>query len=346
MATHTRPVPHRKRQGKHQKHTKHFLKTYWPYLPILVIVMVGLAINSQWQPRLAYSNGVLAYATDVSISGLLQATNVQRAGHGKASLGSNSLLNQAAQAKASDMATRDYWSHNTPEGNPPWVFIDQAGYDYVKAGENLAYGFLTSEATIAGWMNSPSHKANMLDSDYADVGFGIANAANYQGQGPATVVVAMYGKPAQVAAAPPANTNPTPPAPAATPSPAPTTAPVASTPAEPAKPEATPPQADETHAAEQNIPTTEEVTSLAAIPARKISRIQAITDGKAPWSLFAIGLFSGGSAAYLLLKHGLGLRKMIKRGERFIMKHAVFDLVIISLLVLSYILAQTAGTVL
>jgi hypothetical protein len=138
---------------------------------------------------------VLSYATDMSDDGLLQATNQERQKEGLKPLTYNFLLDQAAQAKAEDMAAKNYWSHNTPDGKEPWVFIESASYKYHKAAENLAYGFDNSQTTLSGWMNSPSHRANVLDGDLRDVGFGIVNIPNYQGRGPETLVVAMYGDP-------------------------------------------------------------------------------------------------------------------------------------------------------
>jgi hypothetical protein len=93
------------------------------------------------------------------------------------------------------MIKRDYWAHIAPDGKTPWAFINESGYKYRSAGENLAYGFDSSEQTVAGWMNSPSHRENMLKLDYKEVGFGIAYSNNYQGKGPETVVVAEYGDP-------------------------------------------------------------------------------------------------------------------------------------------------------
>jgi uncharacterized protein YkwD len=199
-------VHEHKRHGKHQTHTKHFVKVYYPYLPLLIIVGVGILFNSYWQPR--SRSGVLPYATSMSIGALLAQTNVDRANNGVAGLALNPQLNQAAQAKANDMATRNYWSHNTPDGQAPWVFIDNAGYKYQKAGENLAYGFMTSDDAVAGWMNSPPHRENLLDSSFLDVGFGFANSENYQSSGPETIVVAMYGKALGATAAAPAPQHP------------------------------------------------------------------------------------------------------------------------------------------
>lgn len=186
------------RTGHHHHHGHHYLKTYWPYLPIIAIISVGFATNG-WLS--AMHKSVLGYATDMSISTLLSDTNGQRTNHGQSVLSLNAELDKAAQAKADDMAARDYWSHITPDGKTPWSFVTASGYNYQTAGENLAYGFSTASSVITGWMNSPEHRANLLGSSYRDVGFGIANIPNYQHDGPETLVVAMYASPATGAAA-------------------------------------------------------------------------------------------------------------------------------------------------
>jgi hypothetical protein len=178
-----------------ERHTKRFLKAYAPYLPLLVIVGFGLFISTTSNFKRLNSN-VLSYATNMTDDGLLDATNAARAENGLKPLSHNSVLDKAAQAKAEDMAARNYWAHNTPDGKEPWIFIDQAGYRYYKAAENLAYGFDNSAGAVVGWMNSPSHRANILDNDLKEVGFGVINMPNYQGKGPETIVVAMYGSPA------------------------------------------------------------------------------------------------------------------------------------------------------
>lgn len=186
-------VRHQKHHGQHQKQTKHFMNIYWPYLPLILVVGVGLLINSNLSRQ---HSGVLGYSTDVSTSSLLTNTNTERQHDNEQSLNINAQLDKAAQAKANDMAVNNYWSHNTPSGVQPWVFIQQAGYNYTTVGENLAYGFNSSSAVLAAWMSSTAHRDNILNSSYQDVGFGIANATNFQGNGPETIIVAMYGQPA------------------------------------------------------------------------------------------------------------------------------------------------------
>lgn len=184
---------HKKRVGAHQTHNKKFLKTYWPYLPMLLIVGVGLFASSLWSGA---AHGVLGATADITASALLADTNTERGHYREENLQLNSQLTQAAQAKAADMASRGYWSHTAPDGKQPWAFITNAGYQYKTAGENLAYGFTTANATVRGWMNSTEHRANILNSSYSQVGFGIVTAPDYQGQGRQTIVVAMYAEPA------------------------------------------------------------------------------------------------------------------------------------------------------
>jgi len=164
----TTGAPSKQRAGRHHKKDERYLKPYWPYIPMVLIVVLGLAFSSLWGHM---QHGVLGYATDMNSSGLLQGTNAQRSSSGLGGLSYNSQLAAAAQAKANDMASRDYWSHNTPDGATPWTFITNAGYTYNTAGENLAYGFDSSDSTITGWMNSPEHKANILNSGYKEVGW-------------------------------------------------------------------------------------------------------------------------------------------------------------------------------
>jgi Cysteine-rich secretory protein family len=190
-------VHHKKRVGAHHRHTKDYTRHYWPYLPLAAIVGLGLLANVVWSQR---SGSVLGASTDVSASELLSDTNTQRLDDHESPLLLNDRLTSAAQAKADDMVARNYWSHDTPDGQTPWTFITAAGYSYASAGENLAYGFSSSSALTNGWMNSPEHRANILNQHFSQVGFGVARSPNFQKQGPETVVVAMYAEPAVVTA--------------------------------------------------------------------------------------------------------------------------------------------------
>jgi uncharacterized protein YkwD len=186
-----KPIHRRKAHGEHHSHSKHYLKAYHPYLPLLLIVIVGLAVNVFWT---AHTN-VLGASTSLSANELLKDTNTVRLQNNQDELKLSSKLSTAAQAKANDMVKKNYWSHETPSGDEPWIFMKKSGYEYFAAGENLAYGFNNSEDTVTGWLNSPQHRKNMLSADYREVGFGIITAENFQGHRNTTVVVAMYAEP-------------------------------------------------------------------------------------------------------------------------------------------------------
>lgn len=324
---------HRKRQGEHQKRTGHFLKVYTPYIPIITLIFLSIWLikpqsNSQQQST---KSEVLAYATDIGSNSLVSATNQKRAAVGVGALAYNDKLTKAAQNKANDMATRDYWSHNTPEGTPPWIFITNAGYSYSIAGENLAFGYritstnpVTDElGVIDGWMASPTHKDNMLNSRFTEVGFGIANSPSYQNLGQQTIVVAMYASPIPPAAAPavvkPATTSAT-----ASTTAAPTTA---------SETQVTIYQNDTTKSSSTS-------TSPTLTPEPKsVSRIEATTNKSMPWLLSTLFVISLSGGVLLFTKHGYSIHQYATKGKKFILKNKLFDVTIIAL-VIFYIIAS------
>lgn len=116
---------------------------------------------------------VLGESINISTQDLLNLTNQERQKNGLQPLVMNSNLTQAAQMKAVDMFANNYWAHNSPSGKMPWDFIKAANYDYEFAGENLARGFTSAPDVVNAWMNSPSHRENMLSPHYHDVGFAL-----------------------------------------------------------------------------------------------------------------------------------------------------------------------------
>src|SRR3989338_1893179 len=130
---------------------------------------------------------------------IISLTNAERAQNKVAALKESPLLDRSAQAKADDMAERGYFAHKDPQGREPWVWIQEAGYDYQYAGENLAVRFVDSQDVVAGWMASPTHRANIIKPSYTDIGVGIAQGV-YKAQ-PATFVVQYFAAPAVAVAA-------------------------------------------------------------------------------------------------------------------------------------------------
>lgn len=124
---------------------------------------------------------------------LVQMLNEDRETYDLSSLTVNPVLERVAQAKANDMAEKGYFAHNSPEGKTPWYWFSKAGYDYQYAGENLAINFSDSADANNAWMNSPTHRANILNNKFTEVGIATAKGV-YQGK--ETIFVAqVFGTP-------------------------------------------------------------------------------------------------------------------------------------------------------
>lgn len=130
---------------------------------------------------------------DILSSVLVLETNEFRTTNNESSLVESPLLTSAAQMKANDMAIKGYFSHIGPNGEKPWVWFKKIGYKYSYAGENLAVDFTESEDVTVGWINSAKHKANLLNTNFTEIGIGVAKGM-YDGH-ETTFVVQFFGKP-------------------------------------------------------------------------------------------------------------------------------------------------------
>lgn len=136
------------------------------------------------------------------LPGVLTAlTNSDRQANGVGELTEDPLLKKAAETKAADMAAKGYFSHVTPDGKTPWYWLDQVGYDYTYAGENLAVNFTESKDVEDAWMKSPTHRANIVKGEFTRIGIGTADGM-YQGK-EATFVVQFFATPAESVATSP-----------------------------------------------------------------------------------------------------------------------------------------------
>ncbi|PIZ64792.1 hypothetical protein COY14_03995 [Candidatus Roizmanbacteria bacterium CG_4_10_14_0_2_um_filter_36_9] len=157
------------------------------YLVFALVITLGV---SHFQNQ---NGSILGFATDISTQKLLTLTNEERAKDGLSELSYNLKLEEAAQKKAKDMFAKDYWSHYGPSGETPWDFILDSDYQYEYAGENLAKNFLFSGDVVNAWMNSETHRDNILRKEYSEVGFAIVNGVLNDEE--TTLVVQMFGKP-------------------------------------------------------------------------------------------------------------------------------------------------------
>lgn len=179
-------VPHRANQYR-----PHAVRRYGIAVIVLFVMLVQGAYNG------ATSGNVLGIKTEVTLAGLLDATNNARETEGLLALQLNTQLTTAAELKAKDMFAKQYWAHTAPDGTTPWHWFGEVDYAYADAGENLAKNFTTSDSVLAAWLQSPTHRANVLKDAYSDVGFAVASGVL---DGKATsIVVALYGAPAVTA---------------------------------------------------------------------------------------------------------------------------------------------------
>ncbi|GBE16814.1 cysteine-rich secretory protein family protein [bacterium BMS3Abin15] len=138
---------------------------------------------------LTLSNGVLA--SEIDPNNVIYLVNESRKAEGLEKLTMNYRLNQAAQWKADDMITNDYFAHTSPDGISPWYWFGSCGYDYKYAGENLAISFTSSESQHNAWMKSSRHRKNILNPDYQEIGIAVKEGV-IDGR-LATVTVQMFG---------------------------------------------------------------------------------------------------------------------------------------------------------
>ena len=149
-------------------------------LLLLKIVLIGFSVNLPF-------NVFFADITKITLENLANQT---RQSLGLGILASSLKLDQAARLKAEDMVKNQYFSHTSPTGVTPWFWFSQTDYNYKYAGENLAIGFFDSEEVYRAWLDSPSHKANLVNPNYREIGTAIASGF---GQNKAVVVVQFFG---------------------------------------------------------------------------------------------------------------------------------------------------------
>ena len=165
-----------------------FLASRFLYIYAVSLVFLKLAVI----PFFACFPFTKIFA-DLTQTSLFNITNETRVEMGLNSLAENIELDEAALLKAKDIIENDYFSHTSPSGLSPWYWFQQTGYSFKYAGENLAIGFLDSEEVNQAWLDSPSHRENLLNEDYTEMGLAVLTG-DYQGQ-ETTVVVQMFGTP-------------------------------------------------------------------------------------------------------------------------------------------------------
>jgi uncharacterized protein YkwD len=117
--------------------------------------------------------------SDIDKLQLDDLVNSERAAAGLNKLKTDPALADSASEKCNDMVTRNYWDHKDPDGNMPWIVVQKHYGSYRAVGENLSYGTLDADETVKDWMASPTHKENILNPTYQDVGYAVCYSPKY-----------------------------------------------------------------------------------------------------------------------------------------------------------------------
>lgn len=158
----------------------------------LAVLIGGLAASDQAR-ELAANDPQPNLVASVLPGAVVALTNEQRGDNGLGSLKASALLNQAAQLKANDMAAKSYYAHVSPDGTIPPAWLNKVGYRFQAMGENLVVDRESSEQVVSAWMGSQSHRENILNPQFTEIGIGIAYG-NYKGRD-TTYVVQMLARP-------------------------------------------------------------------------------------------------------------------------------------------------------
>jgi hypothetical protein len=121
----------------------------------------------------AWANFAQADANEEIEQKIINYINQERVKAGLDQLEVSKLLSEAAEMKAEDMLGNDYFAHTSPAGIDPWHWFKEVGYNYKYAGENLGMDFTTAMSVHNAWMDSPTHRENILSPNYKEVGVAV-----------------------------------------------------------------------------------------------------------------------------------------------------------------------------
>ncbi len=170
-------------------HKAGIIKTHGIFILTLSFVFFQVFLNFFVLAR----PSVLGYSANISPEKIIELTNIERAKSNAGALRENRLLSEAARQKAADMFAFNYWAHISPSGRTPWAFFTDVDYKYQYAGENLARDFSDPESVIKAWLNSPSHRENLVNQKYQEIGVAVVDGT-LQGV-ETTLVVQLFGTP-------------------------------------------------------------------------------------------------------------------------------------------------------
>ena len=116
---------------------------------------------------------------DATEARVVELTNAERRKNGLRDLQVDNSLANVAQAKSNDMLSKNYFSHTSPTYGSPFDMMRSFGISYSYAGENIAKGQRSADEVVTAWMNSPGHRANILNGNYTHIGIGHTSSQDY-----------------------------------------------------------------------------------------------------------------------------------------------------------------------
>ncbi|MES2436894.1 MAG: CAP domain-containing protein [Patescibacteria group bacterium] len=157
---------------------------------VALFLLLGMFAIYIFSPQLIFIN---KSSSAVYTSFLVDLTNKERIEIGEEPLEISTRLTKAAELKAQDMVAKGYFAHNSPQGVTPWYWFGKADYAFKYAGENLAIDFNDSDKVVEAWMNSPKHRANILNEKFTQMGIAFVKGS-WEGRN-TIYVVQMFGTP-------------------------------------------------------------------------------------------------------------------------------------------------------
>ena len=164
-ADHDHPTPGRARSRRPRR-----WRSYSVTGVLGLTVLAGQCAPQQCAPAPAAAPSALQHVVDL--------TNAERARAGLPALGIDARLMAAAQGHSADQAGRDTMTHTGSDGSNAGTRITRQGFTWRSWAENVAMGYPDAPSVMAGWMDSPGHRANVLSANVTHIGVGLAHAAD------------------------------------------------------------------------------------------------------------------------------------------------------------------------
>jgi len=134
----------------------------------------------------------IAYFSSITTKNIINLTNKEREKNGLSKITTNELLSKAAYKKGLEILNSQTFSHTINEKKFS-TWIKESGYKYLYSGENLAINFLTSEGAIKAWLDSETHKENILNPNFKEIGVAIVEG-EFEGEN-SIIIVQVFGSP-------------------------------------------------------------------------------------------------------------------------------------------------------